>query len=51
MELFLRQQFELLLQEATGTFTERLVHRCGGPDNALRMLTEDPEGRSEEAHV
>ncbi len=44
MELFLRQQFELLLQEATGNFTERLVHRCGGPDNALRMLTEDPEG-------
>ncbi|MBK9738268.1 MAG: hypothetical protein IPO93_01855 [Actinobacteria bacterium] len=44
MELFLRQQFELLLQEATGNFTERIVHRCGGPDAALERLTTDPEG-------
>lgn len=44
MELFLRQQFELLLQEATGNFTERIVHRCGGPEVALERLTTDPEG-------
>jgi hypothetical protein len=44
MELFLRQQFELLLQEATGNFTERTVYRCGGPDQALAQLAEDPDG-------
>jgi len=44
MELFLRQQFELLLQDATGNFTERVVHRCGGPDNALERLSADPDG-------
>lgn len=44
MELFLRQQFELLLQDATGNFTERIVHRCGGPDNALARLADDPDG-------
>ena len=43
MELFLRQNFEILLQDATGNFTERIVHRCGGPDNAMARLTEDPE--------
>ena len=44
MELFLRQQFELLLQEATGNFTERTVQRCGGPDPALERLASDPDG-------
>jgi len=44
MELFLRQQFELLLQEATGNFAERTIHRCGGPDAALARLQEDPDG-------
>jgi hypothetical protein len=44
MELFLRQQFELLLQEATGNFTERTVQRCGGPDEALARLQSDPDG-------
>ncbi len=44
MELFLRQQFELMLQEATGNFTERVVHRCGGPDAAMSRLDADPEG-------
>jgi hypothetical protein len=44
MELFLRQQFELLLQDATGNFAERAVYRCGGPDAALSRLAEDPEG-------
>lgn len=38
MELFLRQQFELLLQEATGNCTERIVHHLGGPKNALAAL-------------
>ncbi len=44
MELFLKQQFELLLQDATGNFAERIVHRCGGPDAALIRLREDPDG-------
>ena len=44
MELFLRQQFELLLQDATGNFAERIVHRCGGPEAALARLAEDPDG-------
>lgn len=44
MEIFLRQQFELLLQEATRNFTERVVHRCGGPEAALDRLSDDPEG-------
>jgi hypothetical protein len=43
MELFLRQQFELMLQDATGNFTERIVHRCGGEDVALARLRGDPE--------
>lgn len=44
MELYLRQQFELLLQEATGNFTERIVYRCGGEEAALARLQSDPEG-------
>lgn len=44
MEMYLRQQFELLLQEATGNFTERIVHRCGGEQAALDRLRDDPEG-------
>ena len=43
MELFLRQQFELLLQEATNSFAERTVYRCGGPDQAVEVLQTDPE--------
>ena len=43
MEPYLRQQFDLLLQEATGNYVERIVHRCGGPDTALARLTADPE--------
>jgi len=44
MEMYLRQQFELLLQEATGNFTERIIHRCGGEQAALDRLRQDPEG-------
>jgi hypothetical protein len=43
MEIFLRQQFELMLQDATGNFAERTVYRCGGPDAALEALRTDPE--------
>jgi len=43
MEPHLRQQFDLLLQEATGNFVERVVHRCGGPETALARLQSDPE--------
>ena len=43
MEIFLRQQFELMLQDATGNFAERTVYRCGGPDAALAALQSDPE--------
>ncbi|MFM1965940.1 MAG: hypothetical protein RL134_1665 [Actinomycetota bacterium] len=43
MELYLRQHFESMLQEATGNFTERIVHRCGGEEEALRRLQADPE--------
>lgn len=42
MELHLRQQFELMLSEATGNFVERIVHRCGGEEEALRRLQTDP---------
>lgn len=43
MEPYLRHQFDLLLQEATGNFVERVVHRCGGPEIALDRLRADPE--------
>lgn len=42
MELHLRQQFELMLSEATGNFVERIVHRCGGEESALQRLQQDP---------
>jgi len=42
MELFLRQQFDLLLQEATSSFAERCSHRCGGPEQAVQALRADP---------
>lgn len=44
MEPYLQQQFELLLQEATGNFAERAVYRSGGPDAALERLDADPDG-------
>lgn len=43
MELYLRQQFDLLLQEATASFAERCTHRCGGPDRASKALRADPD--------
>ena len=44
MEPFLAARFDALLAEATGNFTERIVHRCGGPEAALAQLSDDPEG-------
>lgn len=44
MELYLRQQFDLLLQEATGNYAERLTHRAGGPEAARAALRDDPDG-------
>lgn len=44
MESFSRQQFDLMLHEAAGNFTERIVHRCGGPEIALARLQRDPDG-------
>jgi hypothetical protein len=44
MELYLRQQFDLILAEATGNFVERVVHRCGGEEAALERLRSDPNG-------
>jgi hypothetical protein len=51
MELFLRQQFELLLQDATGNFAERTIYRCGGPDAAVEALSTDPESVHRAAFV
>ena len=44
MEQHERQQFDFLLMTAVGRYEERLVQRCQGADNALRMLREEPEG-------
>lgn len=43
MELYLRQQFDLLLHEATTSFAERCTHRCGGADQAVAALRQDPD--------
>jgi hypothetical protein len=43
MELYLRQQFDVLLGEATSSFAERTVHRCGGPAQAVAALRSDPD--------
>ena len=42
MELYARQQFDLMLREAAGNYAERCVHRAGGPDAALALLRGDP---------
>lgn len=44
MELFARQHADRLLETATADFVGRAVHRCGGVDEALRRLREDPDG-------
>ena len=44
MELFLRQQFDVLLQEATGNCTERIVHHMQGPEAAIAALQDGTAG-------
>lgn len=41
MNLHERQQFDFLLITAIERYTERLVQRCEGAENALRLLRED----------
>lgn len=43
MEPYARQQFDLVLREAAGSFAERCVHRAGGPDAALALLRDEPD--------
>jgi hypothetical protein len=42
MDLHQRQQFDSLLAQSGESFIERIVQRCGGQDNALRALDDDP---------
>lgn len=42
MEMFARQHFDVLLREAAGNFAERCVYRCGGSQQAVTVLAEDP---------
>ncbi|WP_456428048.1 hypothetical protein [Rhodocaloribacter sp.] len=44
MELHERQQFDFLLVTAVERFSERLVQRNEGAENALRRLRENPQG-------
>jgi hypothetical protein len=44
MELYARQQFDFFLMTAAERFSERIVQRCAGTENALKQLKEDPNG-------
>lgn len=44
MELYERQQFDMLLQTAVERYVERLQHRIGGAEQALARLREDRLG-------
>ncbi|WP_298819035.1 hypothetical protein [Chloroflexus sp.] len=44
MELYQRQQFDLLLMMAVERFAERMIERCAGPEAALARLRTDPQG-------
>jgi hypothetical protein len=44
MELYERQHADRLIETAATDFVGRAVHRCGGVDEALRRLREDPDG-------
>lgn len=44
MDAYLRQQFDVLLLTAADRFVERIVQRCGGQENALKRLQDDPQG-------
>ncbi len=41
MDLHAQQQFELLLAQSGEQFIERIVQRCAGQENALRLLRAD----------
>ena len=45
MELYARQQFDVFLMTAAERFSERIVQRCAGTENALKQLKEDPNGK------
>jgi hypothetical protein len=44
MDVYRRQQFDVLLYTSAQNFVERIVQRCAGQDNALRRLRTDPQG-------
>lgn len=44
MELYARQQFDFFLMTAVERFSERIVQRCAGTENALKQLKENPNG-------
>jgi hypothetical protein len=44
MDLYARNQFDVMLALACESFSERVVQRCAGSENALRALREDPNG-------
>jgi len=44
VDLYLRQQFDVLLQMATERLTERAAQRCAGAEVALERLRTDPDG-------
>jgi hypothetical protein len=44
MDLYARNQFDVMLALACEAFTERIVQRCAGTANALTCLRQDPNG-------
>ena len=44
MELYARQQFDVFLISAAERFSERIVQRCAGAENALNQLKSDANG-------
>ena len=44
MDLYARNQFDVMLALACESLAERVVQRCAGATNALRQLREDPNG-------
>ncbi len=44
MELYQRQQFDLLVMMAVDRFVERIVQRCAGAEAALARLRSEPQG-------
>ena len=46
MELYQRQQFDVLLSQAGEAFIERIVQRCAGQDAAYLALSSDPNAEA-----